>query len=362
MFRAAARSTGGATWAPTSDALCDSAECCSSARPPLPCGGGWAIPAQLANTGGDLLQVMVIISRPPIEVYVYPDWATPDSEAALHSPYAWDATCPQDAPAFEGERGARSEPKDPRAVLKAAEEMLRKDTKPEVIRRSVFDQETVSEEEMAEKVGGTGAVRGGQEGMIAGEGDPQTTQAALDGRNAAQRIIEETRTEAASRSMAARAQSQSAEEPNAQWAEALKVLEEARQGASRARSTWHTGSRTSGDPNKEGFERQGGLSGSRRGPGHRDQVIWEAEESFMTAIKARRTAYDAAIQSLDDSGKEPEGTPEKGAAESTGMLSSPGPDEVADADTATESRGSAAGTSDPDGPYIVDYDESSAEL
>lgn len=50
---------------------------------------------QLANThASDLLQVMVIISRPPIKVYVYDSWSTPHADAKVKFPYAWDAACP----------------------------------------------------------------------------------------------------------------------------------------------------------------------------------------------------------------------------------------------------------------------------
>lgn len=296
--------------------------------------------------------------------YVYPEWATPDSEALLHFPYKWDTTCPQDAPAFEQEQEAHSKPKDTQAILKAAQEILRKDAEPKTVLTSVVsDQEVVGKEEMAEKVSSVGTASEGREGLYDGEGDLQTTRAAVEGRKAAQRIIEETRIEAAASSKAARSQSQSADDPNTQWAEALKVLEEARQGASRARSTWHTGSHTSGDLRREGLERRDGLPGTRRGPGHRDRIIWEAEESFMTAIKARRAAYDAAIQSLDDSGKEPAGIPEaKGTAESAGISSHIRPDEVVDADTAVDSRSRVAGTPDLDAPSIKDDDTSSAEL
>ncbi|KAJ7552003.1 hypothetical protein O6H91_06G037800 [Diphasiastrum complanatum] len=38
------------------------------------------------------LQVLVIISRPPIKVFVYEDWSTPHSDAKLQYPYYWDAT------------------------------------------------------------------------------------------------------------------------------------------------------------------------------------------------------------------------------------------------------------------------------
>lgn len=39
------------------------------------------------------LQVLVIISRPPIKVFVYRDWYTPHAAAVLKFPYPWDAVC-----------------------------------------------------------------------------------------------------------------------------------------------------------------------------------------------------------------------------------------------------------------------------
>jgi mannose-6-phosphate isomerase-like protein (cupin superfamily) len=50
---------------------------------------------QLENThASDVLQVMVVISRPPIMVYVYDSWSTPHADAKLKFPYTWDAVCP----------------------------------------------------------------------------------------------------------------------------------------------------------------------------------------------------------------------------------------------------------------------------
>jgi hypothetical protein len=46
------------------------------------------------NTGDSLLQLTVVISRPPIRVYVYPSWSTPHAHATLRAPYFWDEACP----------------------------------------------------------------------------------------------------------------------------------------------------------------------------------------------------------------------------------------------------------------------------
>ncbi len=46
------------------------------------------------NTGDALLQLTVIISRPPIRVYVYPSWDAPHAHATLRAPYYWDEACP----------------------------------------------------------------------------------------------------------------------------------------------------------------------------------------------------------------------------------------------------------------------------
>ena len=45
------------------------------------------------NTGEELLQVTVIISRPPIRVFVYDGWDTPDGSAELRAPYLFDCEC-----------------------------------------------------------------------------------------------------------------------------------------------------------------------------------------------------------------------------------------------------------------------------
>lgn len=39
------------------------------------------------------LQVLVIISRPPIKVFIYSDWFTPHTAARLKFPYFWDVEC-----------------------------------------------------------------------------------------------------------------------------------------------------------------------------------------------------------------------------------------------------------------------------
>uniref|UniRef100_A0A0D6R8D4 Auxin-binding protein 1 n=1 Tax=Araucaria cunninghamii TaxID=56994 RepID=A0A0D6R8D4_ARACU len=39
------------------------------------------------------LQVLVIISRPPIKVFIYNDWFTPHVAAKLKYPYFWDVEC-----------------------------------------------------------------------------------------------------------------------------------------------------------------------------------------------------------------------------------------------------------------------------
>jgi hypothetical protein len=48
---------------------------------------------QLVNSQADeWLQVMVVIARPPIRVYVYDTWES--RKAKLRFPYTWDAECP----------------------------------------------------------------------------------------------------------------------------------------------------------------------------------------------------------------------------------------------------------------------------
>nr|AMQ67845.1 auxin-binding protein 4 [Saccharum officinarum] len=39
------------------------------------------------------LQVLVIISRPPIKIFIYDDWSVPHTAAKLKFPYFWDEDC-----------------------------------------------------------------------------------------------------------------------------------------------------------------------------------------------------------------------------------------------------------------------------
>ncbi|KAH6808425.1 endoplasmic reticulum auxin binding protein 1 [Perilla frutescens var. frutescens] len=39
------------------------------------------------------LQVMVIISRPPVKAFIYDDWTMPHTAARLKFPYYWDEAC-----------------------------------------------------------------------------------------------------------------------------------------------------------------------------------------------------------------------------------------------------------------------------
>ncbi|KAL3725525.1 hypothetical protein ACJRO7_030536 [Eucalyptus globulus] len=41
------------------------------------------------------LQVLVIISRPPVKVFIYEDWFMPHTAAKLKYPYYWDEECVQ---------------------------------------------------------------------------------------------------------------------------------------------------------------------------------------------------------------------------------------------------------------------------
>ena len=47
----------------------------------------------MVNTGDVLLQLTVIISRPPIQVFVYDSWETPDALATPRIPYLFDREC-----------------------------------------------------------------------------------------------------------------------------------------------------------------------------------------------------------------------------------------------------------------------------
>ncbi|GAQ82792.1 auxin-binding protein [Klebsormidium nitens] len=44
----------------------------------------------------EALTVLVIISKPPIRVYIYDTWDTPHDAATLSFPYPWDTVCPED--------------------------------------------------------------------------------------------------------------------------------------------------------------------------------------------------------------------------------------------------------------------------
>ncbi|CAH9112475.1 unnamed protein product [Cuscuta europaea] len=49
---------------------------------------------QVWNTGeSEDLQVLVIISRPPVKVFIYDDWLMPHTAARLKYPYYWDEEC-----------------------------------------------------------------------------------------------------------------------------------------------------------------------------------------------------------------------------------------------------------------------------
>ncbi|PIM98271.1 hypothetical protein CDL12_29258 [Handroanthus impetiginosus] len=44
------------------------------------------------------LQFLVIISRPPVKVFIYDDWFMPHTAAKLKYPYYWDEKCCQSSP------------------------------------------------------------------------------------------------------------------------------------------------------------------------------------------------------------------------------------------------------------------------
>ncbi|KFK30897.1 hypothetical protein AALP_AA6G040100 [Arabis alpina] len=52
---------------------------------------------QVKNTGREDLQMLVIISRPPIKVFTYDDWFMPHTAARLKVPYYWDEQCVQES-------------------------------------------------------------------------------------------------------------------------------------------------------------------------------------------------------------------------------------------------------------------------
>ena len=49
--------------------------------------------AEGAGAGAELLQLTVVISRPPIRVFVYDSWAMPDAQATPSIPYLFDREC-----------------------------------------------------------------------------------------------------------------------------------------------------------------------------------------------------------------------------------------------------------------------------
>ena len=51
------------------------------------------VSAQVVNTGDELLRLTVVISRPPIRVFVYDSWETPDAQATPRVPYLFDREC-----------------------------------------------------------------------------------------------------------------------------------------------------------------------------------------------------------------------------------------------------------------------------
>ncbi|XP_072998176.1 auxin-binding protein T85 [Typha latifolia] len=51
-------------------------------------------PHQVWNTGEhEDLQMLVVISRPPVKVFIYEDWNMPHTAAKLKFPYYWDEEC-----------------------------------------------------------------------------------------------------------------------------------------------------------------------------------------------------------------------------------------------------------------------------
>ncbi|CAI5480627.1 unnamed protein product [Closterium sp. Yama58-4] len=48
----------------------------------------------------NLLQLLVIISEPPIHVYAYNSWDLPHRQAVLKFPYPWDQVCPDAIPQY----------------------------------------------------------------------------------------------------------------------------------------------------------------------------------------------------------------------------------------------------------------------
>ncbi|CAL9751203.1 unnamed protein product [Musa acuminata subsp. burmannicoides] len=51
-------------------------------------------PHQILNTDEtEDLQLLVVISRPPVKVFIYEDWIMPHTAAKLKFPYHWDEEC-----------------------------------------------------------------------------------------------------------------------------------------------------------------------------------------------------------------------------------------------------------------------------
>ncbi|BAT95640.1 auxin-binding protein T85 isoform X1 [Vigna radiata var. radiata] len=57
---------------------------------------------QLWNTNEhEDLQVLVIISRPPVKLFAYEDWSMPHTAAQMKFPYYWDEQCYKESPKDE---------------------------------------------------------------------------------------------------------------------------------------------------------------------------------------------------------------------------------------------------------------------
>ncbi|PKA55339.1 Auxin-binding protein 4 [Apostasia shenzhenica] len=55
-------------------------------------------PHQVWNTDkNEDLQMLAVISRPPVKVFIYNDWSMPHTAAKLKFPYYWDQECFHDA-------------------------------------------------------------------------------------------------------------------------------------------------------------------------------------------------------------------------------------------------------------------------
>ncbi|PIN26069.1 hypothetical protein CDL12_01174 [Handroanthus impetiginosus] len=54
---------------------------------------------QVLNTNEhEDMQILVVISRPPVKVYIYDDWFMPHTAAKLKFPFLWDEKCYQELP------------------------------------------------------------------------------------------------------------------------------------------------------------------------------------------------------------------------------------------------------------------------